>query len=150
MFALWIAELPRSGEIASTSLKAVRGNTPQLKSTRIFLSIENIGRGRIREYAGTISVPAATLTFNAGSHAAEVGALIPGYRSFRGNEGSQGGVAIFAGDNFQVVSIEVAVDHLSPEERAQMLEMDVVGEADADGEALRIRKPLKELMQVAN
>ena len=147
------SELPSRGENASVSLTTRRGNsTPQVKTADIFLSIQNIGRGRIREYAGTISVPATTLTFTSAAQWGEVSPpLKPGYRSFRRTERSPSSpAAIFAGENFQVVSIEVAVDHLSAEERAQVLEMDIVGEADADGEALRITRPLKELMQVAS
>src|SRR5271157_111691 len=139
-------DFPSRGEIASINFKCVRGNTPQLRTANIFLSIQNIGRGRIREYSATISVPATTLTFTSSANMGEVPARTPGYRSFRGTEKSQGGVAIHSGDNFQVVSIEIAVEHLSAEERARVMQMDVIGEAEADGEVLRIRRPLGELM----
>lgn len=139
-------DFPSRGEIASINLRCVRGNAPQLRTANIFLSIQNIGRGRIREYSGTISVPAATLTFSSSAYISELPPRTPGYRSFRGTEKSQGGVAIHSGDNFQVVSIEIAVGHLSAEERARVMQMDVIGEAEADGEVLRIRRPLEELM----
>ena len=142
-------ELPSRGEIAGVSLISRRGNSaPQLRTAKVFLSIQNLSRGRIREYAGTITVPATTLTFNSGAYQAEVSPLLPEHRSFRLTEKSAGGVAIFAGDNFQVVSVEIAVDHLSADERSRVLEMDAIGDAEADGEVLRIRRPLKELMSV--
>ncbi len=139
-------ELPSRGEVASANLKAVRGSTPQLKTANIFLSIENVGRGRIREYAATISVPADALTFSATRYPSEVPSRIDGYRSFRHTERNQGGVAIHTGDNFQVISVETAVEHLNAERRAEILKMEVIGDVEANGESLQVRKSLGDLM----
>ena len=68
------------------------------------------------------------------------------YRSFRHTEKEQGVVAIHPGDNFPVISIEIAVDHLQAERRAQVLGMDVVGDVEAGCEVLQIRKPVSEVM----
>jgi len=139
--------LARRGDIASINLMAARGSTPEVKTTKIFLSIENIGRGRIREYAGTISVPADTLTFNsAGLSGGGVPARFDGYRSLRHTEEDFAGLPIHPGDPFQVISVEIAVDHLSAERRAEVLQMEVIGDAEADGEALQVRKRLSDLM----
>ena len=141
-----LTTLPSRGQVASANLNAVRGNTPQLRTANVFLSVENVGRGRIREYSATISVPADALTFTSAVYPSEVKAHIDGYRSFRHTERNQGGVAIQAGDNFQVISVEVAVDHLKPERRAQVTEMKVLGHVEADGDSLQVEKRLGDLL----
>jgi hypothetical protein len=72
---------------------------------------------------------------------------VNGYRSFRHTERDLGGVVeIHSGDNFQVISVEIAVDHLSAERRAQILEMEIIGDVEASGEGLQVRKRLGDLM----
>jgi hypothetical protein len=145
-----IASLQSRGEIASINLISRRGSSVSpLKTANIILSIQNLGSGRSREYAGTITVPAATLSFGSGAYAAEVSPLRDGYRSFRRTEKSPGSVPIFAGDTLHLVSVEIAVEHLSDGVRAQALETDVIGDAEAHREALQISKPLRDLMSVA-
>ncbi len=134
------------GEFARASFQTARGNTPQIKALNIFLCIENIGHARIREYMATISVPTDTLAFTSTAYTAEIRARWPGFRSFRTTEKDHGGVPIYSGDRFQVISIEVAVDHLSEERRDEVLQMDVIGEVLAGDEQLRIRRSVGELM----
>lgn len=66
------APLPSSGKIVRVSLIARPGRSvPQLRTSEIFLSLQNVTSGHIREYSGMISVPASALTFTSAVQGAE-------------------------------------------------------------------------------
>jgi hypothetical protein len=78
---------------------------------------------------------------------AEIKSRLNGYRSFRNTEKSLGNGPIHPGDQVQVVSIEIAVANLKPEEMEGMLNLEVVAEGEADGEVLQARKAVRELLE---
>jgi diguanylate cyclase (GGDEF)-like protein len=121
--------------------------TTTLKVMRVFGSIENISPSRrIREYACTLSVPACCLNYNSAVYPSEIKPRLEGYRSFRHTEKNRTGVPIHQGDCFQIISVDIAVDHLTESERQKCLEMEVIATAEGDDEVAETRKTVAELM----
>jgi diguanylate cyclase (GGDEF)-like protein len=123
--------------------------TTTLKVMRVFGSIENISTSRrIREYACTLSIPACCLTYNSAVYPSEIKPRLEGYRSFRLTEKNHTGVPIHQGDRFQIISVDIAVDHLTESERQKCLEMEVIATAEGDDESAELRKTVVQLMGV--
>jgi diguanylate cyclase (GGDEF)-like protein len=120
--------------------------TTTVKVVRVFGSIENTSARRIREYACTLSVPACCLTYNSAAYPSEIKPRLDGYRSFRHSEKNHTGVAIHQGDRFQVISVDIAIDHLAEDERQKCLEMEVIATAVGDEEIAETRKTVAELV----
>ena len=121
--------------------------TTTVKVMRVFGSIENISPSRrIREYACTLSIPACCLTYNSAAYLSEIKARLDGYRSFRHTEKNLTGVSIHQGDRVQIISVDIAVDHLTESERQKCLEMEVIATAEGDGEVAETRKTVAQLM----
>lgn len=121
--------------------------TTTVKVMRVFASIENISPStRIREYACTLSVPACCLTYNSGKSMSEIKPRLEGYRSFRHTEKNLTGVAIHQGDRLQIISVDIAVDHLTESERQKCQEMEVIATAEGDDEVAESRKTVSQLM----
>lgn len=139
--------LPSRGEGASVSFTSVRGNSvPGFQTALVYVNVNNTGKTRIKEYSATISVPSPCLSWSSASYMAEIPTRMTGYRSFRNSETSFGKVPIHQGDRLQVVSIEIAVANLKTEDRADVLNMEVVADVEADGEVLQARKPVRDLI----
>jgi hypothetical protein len=77
---------------------------------------------------------------------AEIKSDEPGYRRFRRTEKIHGNVQIFPGDAVQIISIEIAVGHLSLEARTKCLNMLIKADAVVDGETLQIAKRVDEFI----
>jgi hypothetical protein len=77
---------------------------------------------------------------------AEIQPRMTGYRSFRHSETSFGKVPIHQGERLQIVSTEIAVANLNPDERERVLNMEVVVDAAADDDVLQARKTLRDLL----
>lgn len=123
--------------------------TTTVKVMRVFGSIENISPSkRIREYACTLSVPACCLTFNSAVYPSEIKPRLEGYRCFRHTEKNHTGVPIHQGDRLQIISVDIAVDHLTESERQKCLEMEVIATAEGDDEVAEARKTVAQLMGV--
>lgn len=121
--------------------------TTTVKIMRVFGSIENISPSRrIREYAGTLSIPACCLTYNSAKYPSEIRPQLDGYRSFRHTEKNLTGVSIHQGDRLQIISVDIAVDHLTESERKKCLEMEVIVTAEGDDESAETRKTVAQLM----
>jgi diguanylate cyclase (GGDEF)-like protein len=118
-----------------------------VKVMRVFGSIENISASRrIREYACTFTVPACCLTYNNAAYPSEINPRLDGYRSFRHTEKNHTGVSIQRGDRFQIISVDIAVDHLPESDRQKCLEMEVIATAEGDDEVAETRKTVAQLM----
>jgi hypothetical protein len=116
---------------------------------RVFGSMENISSSkRIREYACTLSVPSCCLTYNSAMYPSEIKPRLDGYRSFRHTEKNLTGVSIHQGDRLQIISVDIAVDHLSEGERQKCLDMEVIVTAEGDDELAEARKTVAQLMAV--
>jgi diguanylate cyclase (GGDEF)-like protein len=123
--------------------------TTTVKVMRVFGSIENISPSRrIREYACTLSVPACCLTYNSAVYPSEIKPRLDGYRRFRHTEKNHTGVPIHQGDRFQIISVDIAVDHLTESEGQKCLEMEVIATAEGDDEVAEMRKTVAQLMGV--
>jgi diguanylate cyclase (GGDEF)-like protein len=123
--------------------------TTTVKVMRVFGSIENTSTRRIREYACTLSVPACCLTYNTAVYLSEIKPpRLNGYRSFRLTEKNHIGVPIHQGERFQIISVDIAVDHLTASERPKCLEMEVIATADADDKSAETRRTVAQLMGV--
>ncbi|MGB7495663.1 MAG: GGDEF domain-containing protein [Candidatus Acidiferrum sp.] len=123
--------------------------TTTVKVMRVIGSIENISPSRrIREYVCTLSVPASCLTYNSAVYPSEIKARLEGYRSFRSTEKNHARVPIYQGDRFQIISVDIAVDHLTESERQKCLEMEVIATAEGDDEVAETRKTVAQLMGV--
>lgn len=123
--------------------------TTNIRTMQVFGTIENLSPSkRIREYSCTLSVPKCCLSFNAASYPAEKESHDPNHRRFRHTEKTHANVAIHPGDPLQVIAVEIAVEHLSKDEQVKCLQMDVIADAIADGEALQARKSVAELMGI--
>lgn len=123
--------------------------TTTVKVMRVFGSIENISPNRrIKEYACTLSVPACCLTYNSAVYPSEIKARLKGYRSFRHTEKNHTGVPIHQGDRLQIISVDIAVDHLPESERQKSLEMEVIATAEGDDELAETRKTVAQLLGV--
>ena len=95
-----------------------------------------------------MAVPKGCLSFSSGAYPAEVESRDPDYRRFRHTERNLSGVPIFAGDRLQVVTVEIAVDHLTQDERDRCLKMEVIADAEVDGKQLKTSKTVAELLGV--
>jgi diguanylate cyclase (GGDEF)-like protein len=123
--------------------------TTTVKVMRVFGSMENISSSkRIREYACTLSVPSCCLTYNSAMYPSEIKPRLDGYRSFRHTEKNLTGVSIHQGDRLQIISVDIAVDHLSEGERQKCLDMEVIVTAEGDDELAEARKTVAQLMAV--
>ena len=122
--------------------------TTTLKVMRVFGSKrENISPSRrIREYACTLSVPAGCLNYNTAVYPSEIKPRVDGYRSFRHSEKNLTGVSIHPGDRLQIISVDIAVDHLAESDRQKSLEMEVIVTAYVDDESAETRKTVAQLM----
>jgi hypothetical protein len=119
-----------------------------IRVVTVFGSIRNLSQsGRISEYSCTLSVPKCCLTYQSAIYPAEVPSQDTNYRSFRHTEATHSRVAIHSGDTFQIISVEIAVGHLSGDEQRRCLEMEIIADAVADGELLQVRKVVAELME---
>jgi len=145
-----IGKIPGKSELATVSLQTrSAGVIPgtNVKVVEVFAAIENLSPSkRIHEYSCTLSVPKCCLTYNTAHYAAEIQSVDENYRRFRYTEINHR-VVIHQGDRFQIISINVAVGHLSPAEQQKCMSMDVIADAVADGEVLQIRKTVAELME---
>jgi diguanylate cyclase (GGDEF)-like protein len=123
--------------------------TTTVEVMRVFGSIENISPSRrIREYACTLSVPMCCLTYSSAAYPAEIQARLNGYRSFRHTEKNLTGVSIHRGDRLQIISVDIAVDHLTESERQKCLGMEVIVTAEGDDEIAETRKTVAQLMGI--
>jgi hypothetical protein len=77
---------------------------------------------------------------------AEIGSDQPGYRRFRYTEQNHTSVPIHPGDRFQIVSVDIAIGHLSDADRQRCLKMDVIASVEADGGAIQRRETVAELI----
>ncbi|MGH9717746.1 MAG: hypothetical protein ACRD4R_13605 [Candidatus Acidiferrales bacterium] len=118
-----------------------------VKPVRVFATIENASTTRrVREYAATLSVPRCCLGFQNSVYPAEVESRDPNYRKLRHTERDWGNRPIFPGDHLQVISVDVAVGHLSAGQRETCLGEELIGDLVADGEAYQARATLSELL----
>lgn len=118
-----------------------------VKSVRIFATIENASKTkRVREYAVTLSVPRCCLGFQSAVYPAEVQSHDPNCRRLRHTEHDWGDRPILPGDHLQVISVDVAVGHLSANQREGCLREELIGDLVADGEAYQARATLSELL----
>jgi diguanylate cyclase (GGDEF)-like protein len=123
--------------------------TTTVKIMRVFGSMENISPSRrIGEYACTLSVPVCCLTYNSAVYLSEIKPRLDGYRSFRHTEKDHTGVPIHLGGRFQIISVDIAVDHLTESERQKCLEMEVIATAEGDDEVAETRKTVAQLLSV--
>jgi hypothetical protein len=140
--------ITNTNESARLSLIAQSGGfipTTQVKIVRVFGTIENRSSSR-RIRACTLSVPRCCLSLSDPTFPAEVESHDPDRRKFRHTEQNHATVPIQAGDRYQVVSVEIAVGHLAQDIKERCLKMDVIADAEVDGEALQTRKTVAELM----
>lgn len=132
-----VLQTRRSGVIPTTTVGL----------TEVFAAIENLSASkRITEYSCTFSIPKCCLTFNNAVYPSELKTDDASYRKFRHTEANQNRVAIHPGDRLQVIAVEIAVDHLSAEQKQNCINMDLIADAVADGEALQIRKTIGEIV----
>lgn len=119
-----------------------------IKVVEVFGAVENRSQvKRIAEYSCALYVPECCISFSGGTrYAAEIPSDRVGYRKFRNTEKEHAGVKIHPGDTFQIISIEIALDHLSPEERLNCSKLDLTAEAVLDGELFRTQKIIAGLM----
>jgi len=123
------------------------GSANPLKVVRVIGSIENRSTvRRLAEYSCTLLVPECCLTFNNAMYPAEIKPGEAGYRKFRHTERNHAAVSIHPGDRFQVISVEIAVGHLSSEDQTKCLRQDLIAEAVVDGHVFRERKTISELI----
>jgi diguanylate cyclase (GGDEF)-like protein len=121
--------------------------TTSVKVMRVFGLIENVSPSRrIREYGCILSVPACCLTYNTAVYPSELKPRLDGYRSFRHTEKNFTGVPIHQGDRLQIISVDIAIDHLSESERQKCLKMEVIVTAEGDDESAETRKTVAQLM----
>ena len=69
-----------------------------------------------------------------------------GYRSFRQTEKNHTDVPIHQGDRLQIISVDIAVDHLTESERQKCLDMEVIATAEGNDEVAETRKTVAQLM----
>jgi diguanylate cyclase (GGDEF)-like protein len=121
--------------------------TTTIKVMRVFGSIENMSPSRrIKEYACTLSIPACCLNYNTAVYPTEIKQRFEGYRSFRSTEQNHARVPIHQGDRLQILSVDIAVDHLAESERQKCLEMEVIATAEGDEEVAETRKTVAQLL----
>jgi hypothetical protein len=139
-------------ELAGVSIQTVTqytnvGLASPLKVMQVFGTIENRSPvQRVIEYSCTLSVPMCCLTFNNAIQVAEIKSNEAGYRKFRYTEKNHTGVSIFPGDRFQVISVEIAVGHLSPEDQEKCRNTDLIADAIVDGRMFQVRKSIGDLI----
>ena len=122
--------------------------TTAIKLVEIFGSIENLSTSkRISEYSCTLSVPKSSISFNNAIYPSEIPSTDSAYRRFRHTERNHTGASIHPGDRFQIISLQLAVAHLSAADQQECLKMEVIADATADDEAFRYRKTVAELMR---
>ena len=145
----WLTD---KNELARVNLRSRRKRqipTTPVTIVEVFGEIESLSpSARIREYSCTLSVPKLCLSWTGATYAAEVKSTEPDYRRFRYTERNHKRVPIYSGDRFQVVSIEIAVGHLALENQSKCLKMEIIADAEVDGEALQTRKTIAELIAV--
>jgi hypothetical protein len=132
-------------ELARVLFQTTTMSEQGMKVVRVFGTIENTSRSRrIREYSLTLSIPECCLTFNTARFSLEIAGTKTGYRKFRSTEVNHR-VQIQPGDRFQIISIDIAVDHLAAAEREKCLQMDVIADVIVEDQALQLRKKVNEL-----
>jgi len=119
-----------------------------IKVVEVFGAVENRSPvKRIAEYSCTLCVPECCISFSEGTrHTAEIPSNLAGYRKFRHTEKSHSGVQIFPGDTLQVVSVDIALDHLPAEQRLLCSKMELIAEVIVGDELFRTRKAIASLM----
>jgi len=123
--------------------------TTSVTTVEVFGEIENLSPSkRITEYSFTLSVPKLCLSWTSGTYALEVASPDADYRRFRDTEHIHREAPIYPGDRLQMLSVDIAVGHLPPEDREKCLKMEITGIAAVDGEALQTRKTVAELVPV--
>lgn len=140
----------RKSEVARVLLQArSKGVIPTttIEVTQVFGTIENTSpSNRLREYSCTLSVPKCCLSFNSAVYPFEIESRDANYRSFRLTETHHSRVAIHPGDRFQVISVDIALAHLSRDDQEKCRKMDVIADALVEGHALQVRKTVADLI----
>jgi len=136
-----------------------RGRSGNVTTINVIGEVQNLTTStRIREYSCQLLVPAPLLKFTSAIHMAEVKSERAGIRIFRHTEANFSKVQIFPGDTLQVVSIEIAIDHLEMKELTGLSRQEaydlvmngsIVAEATVDGKFLRADKPIREIFNLA-
>ena len=138
---------PKSNEFASLRLRKGNRSHQGVPIQNVIGEILNTSRTRrIREYSLTLSVPRLCLRFSSAHYMLEIKSEDAEYRRFRSSEENWGKVQIFPGDTLQVMSIEIAVDNLSEEDRKMCLKMHIRADAILDGESLYTQNTVEEFV----
>jgi len=95
---------------------------------------------RVKEYSCTIAIPSPLLTFTNCSYVLEIPSGQLGTRLFRMTETNRNEAPIQRDDNSQMLTIEVALLHLSEEEQSQIVDklVDVKAELNSHSYGLSI------------
>lgn len=129
-----------------------RGRSGDVDTVKIIAEITNLSNSvRLREYEVTVSVPAASLTFESAKYMAEIKSDIAGRRRFRAAEGQFANVRIHPGDTMQVFSLDLGIDQLKmvgtylAGDYEGTLADKVIVDAVADGESMHVERTLREI-----
>jgi hypothetical protein len=118
-----------------------------LNAVQLMGEIENISSDkRITEFSFTLNVPVKCLSFTNTRYNAEIKSADPMFRKFRHTEQHHNRAQIFPGDTPQVISIDISVAHLSPNERMECLSMPIFADVLVNGELLRLSKLVSEYL----
>jgi len=129
-----------------------KGRSGDVSTVKVIAEITNLSHSiRLREYGVTLSVPAASLTFESAKYMAEIPSDVPGRRKFRATENQFANVRIHPGDTMQVFSLDLGIDQLKlvgtylAGDYEGALADKVVADAFADGETMHTERTLSEI-----
>ena len=118
-----------------------------LNAVQLMGEIENISSDkRITEFSFTLNVPVKCVSFTNAKYIAEIRSADPMFRKFRYTEQHHNRAQIFPGDTLQVISIDISVAHLAPEERIECLSMQIFADVLVNGQLLRLSKLVSEYL----
>jgi hypothetical protein len=151
---------PEENNLARVQVRVgQKGRNGEVTTITVHGEIQNLTTStRIHEYGCQLVVPAALLKFASVTYMTEVKSERAGIRVFRDTEANFSNAPIFPGDSLQVVSVEIAIDHLEMKEltglsrqEAYDLTMNgvIMAQATVDGKLLLAEKPIREIFGLA-
>lgn len=154
------ATAPEENNLARVRVRVgQKGRNGDVATIKVIGELQNLTTStRIREYSCQLLVPSPLLKFASVHYMAEVKSERSGIRVFRHTEADFSNVPIFPGDPLQVVSIEIAIDHLEMKDLTGLSRQEaydlvmngvIVAEATVDGKFLRAEKPIREIFSLA-
>jgi hypothetical protein len=133
-----------SDSLGELQLEVFPGREGPIQVKRLTPILTNKSK-RANEYSCTLEIPELLLSFNTAFNVLEVQRRQPGYRRFQATEKTKQGEPLFRDNPVKMLTQDVAIAHLSNEQKEQVLKQSVQVSADIGERVYSFTKSCAEL-----